>query len=118
MTVLRLDALYGLVLGLLLLAGSWDGLYAALDLPVPKPALYAQIAGVAMLAYAYLLWTARDPRWLAAPTAVANAVAAAVIVVWLAAGKVNADALGTTLLALVAAGLVAFAVVEARLARG
>ena len=116
MTIFRADAIASVVLGVLLLAGSWDGLYDALDLPVPKPAFYAQLAGVMLLVFAYLLWT-REPRLLARPIAVGNLVAAAVLVVWLVAGKVNSGALGKTLLALVAVGLVAFAAAELRAAR-
>jgi len=116
MTVFRLDGLYCLVLGALLAAGSWDALYETLDLPVPKPAVYAQVAGIVLLVFAYLLWR-RDPRPLAGPVAAGNAASAALLVVWLVTGKLEAGALGTTLVALVAAGLAAFALVEARIAR-
>lgn len=110
MTILRVNALFDTALAVLLSAGSWDALYDALDLPVPKPALYAQLAGVLLLGWAWLLWT----RPLGRVVAAVNALAAALIVVWLAAGKVTSDALGITLFALVAAALVAFAVAEAR----
>lgn len=110
MTVSRLNSLYAAGLGLFLGAGSWDGLYEALDLPVPKPSFYAQLAGVMLLGWAWLLWT-RPPLGAAA---VVNGLAAALLVVWLATGRVPADALGYTLLALVAAAFAVFAALEAR----
>jgi hypothetical protein len=41
-------SLVDLAVGLLLLAGAWDGLYDALDLPQAKPALFAQAGGAAL----------------------------------------------------------------------
>ena len=38
---LRARALLDVALGVLLLAATWDGLYDALGLPLPRPELYA-----------------------------------------------------------------------------
>jgi hypothetical protein len=50
--VMRLDAVCDAALALFLLASSWDGLCEFLGLPLPKPAFYAQLLGVALVALA------------------------------------------------------------------
>lgn len=115
MNVLKLDALFGLAAGVLLVAGFWDSLYDALDLPLAKPSLYAQIAGIAILAFSYLLW--RGERGIAGVAAAGNAALAVLLAVWLVSGRVDSGALGTTILTVATVLLAAFAALEARLAR-
>jgi hypothetical protein len=115
-SVLRADAVFDAAMGLLLLSATWDGLYDALGLPVARPALYAQLAGGLLLAYAYLLWQGGDRRRLAAVTAAVNALGGVVIAVWLLSGELDAETLGEVLLWLAAAVLGLFALLELRLA--
>lgn len=120
--VLRANAVLDFAAGLLLLAGTWDGLWDALDLPQAQPALFAQVGGAALLGFAYLLWRAADEPPLRAPVALAAAgadgLAALVVLVWLVAGLPgDVDALGTVLLIALLVVLGAFAVLKARIAR-
>lgn len=119
-TVLRADAILYALFGVLLLAASWEALFDALDLPHPQPALWTQIAGTLLLALAYLLWISpRDVRLahaVALAAAFANAVAAVVVVAWLAFGELDVGALGTALLALIALACAAFAIAEGMIA--
>jgi hypothetical protein len=107
------DAVFSALVSLLLLAGTWDGLYDALDLPQAQPALLAQVGGAVLWGMAYLLWLAARTPALMVPVARASAlmsvVAAAVIVAWLINGELGIDALGTTLLIVAAVVLAAFA---------
>jgi hypothetical protein len=92
-TYLRARALLDVAIGILLLAATWDGLYDALDLPLPRPELYAQIAGAALLGFAYLLWIApRSEAVTQAVTlaaAIGNALSAVILLVWLVRGDVD-----------------------------
>ena len=113
----RLDAICDAVLAVVLLASSWDGLYDFLGLPVPKPALYAQLLGAALVAFAIVEWRlAGRPgsRELAGAVAVGSALAAAILVVWLLSGRVVADAHGEVILWFVAAFLALEAGLHAR----
>lgn len=118
---MRANAVFDLAVGLLLLSGTWDGLFDALDLPRATPPLFAQVGGAALVAFAYLLWTSVEggvlQRRVAAAAAGANALSAAVIVVWLINGGLGIDALGKTLLVLAAVLLGLFAAAQARIAR-
>lgn len=118
--VLRVDALFEVVAGLLLLSGTWDGLYDFLDLPQAKPALLVQIGGAGILAPAYLLWVAPDRpalvRLIAGTTAAANALAALIIAIWLIFEDLGIGTGGTVLLAAAAAVLAIFALLEWRIA--
>lgn len=110
--VLLADALFSVLVGLLLLAGTWDGLYDALDLPQAQPALFAQVGGAVLCGVAYLLWLAARTPALMVPVARASAlmsgISAGVVLAWLINGELGIDALGTVLLALAAAVLVLF----------
>ena len=117
--LMRLDAAGDAALALFLLSSSWDALYEALGLPPPKPAFYAQLLGVALVALAVVEWRlAGRPgqRDLALALAIGSALAAAVIVVWLAAGKVVAETHGKVNLWLLATFLALAAVLHARVA--
>lgn len=110
--VLVADAVFSALVGLLLLAGTWDGLYDALDLPQAQPALFAQVGGAVLWGMAYLLWlAARTPALMvpvARASALASGLAAAVIVAWLINGELGIDALGKVLLIAAAVLLAAF----------
>jgi hypothetical protein len=87
-TVLRVQAVVTLALGALLVADSWDGLYEWLALPQALPALLAQVGGVFLVAFAYLLWRAAAApeelrRAVAIAAAGANGAAAVIIALWL-----------------------------------
>ena len=119
-TVLKVDGvLYG-IFGALLLASSWEGLFDALDLPRPQPAIWTQVAGALLVALGYLLWIApRDVRLthaVALAGAVANGLAAVIVVSWLLFGELGVGALGTTLLVATALACAAFATAEAVIA--
>jgi hypothetical protein len=120
--VLQANAVFDLAAGLLLLTGTWDGLWDALDLPQGQPALFVQVGGAALLGWAYVLWRAADAPALRAPVALAAAVAdglaALVVLIWLVTGELpdDVDALGTILLIALVVVLGAFAVLKARIA--
>ena len=84
---LRVTSVVTALLGLLLLLGTWDGLYERLSLPQALPALAPQIGGIALLALAYLLWYAASTLELRRPVASAGSFlyvgSAAVIASWL-----------------------------------
>lgn len=83
----RVAAVVSALLGALLVLGTWDGLYSRLDLPQALPALGPQIGGVALLALAFLLWSAGSNLALRRPVAIAGALfylgSAGVIAAWL-----------------------------------
>jgi hypothetical protein len=105
--VLLADATYSFLIGLLFLAGTWDGLYNALDLPQGQPAIFVQIGGGVLWGFAYLRWLASRTTALMLPVARAsaleNAIAAVIIVVWLIHDDLGIGTLGDVLLALAAA---------------
>ena len=118
--VLRSDSVAYLIVGLVLLAAPWDGLWDALDLPQARPELWTQLAGALLLAVAYLLWIApRDEavtRAAAATGCVVNALATVILVAWLLGGDLDAGTLGKTLLWLTALATAVYAVAEAYIA--
>jgi hypothetical protein len=121
--VLMANAVLDFLAGLLLLAGTWDGLWDALDLPQGKPAVFVQVGGAALVGWAYLLWRAADAPPLRASVALAAAVAdglaALVVLIWLVAGELPdyVDTLGTILLIALVLVVGVFAVLKAGIAR-
>jgi hypothetical protein len=121
--VLLANAAFDVALGVLLLTGTWDGLWDALDLPQGQPALFVQVGGAALLGLAYLLWRAADERPLRGPVAlsaaVAEGLAAAVVLVWLLTGELpdDVDALGTILLIALVVVLGVFTLLKVRIVR-
>ena len=121
--VLMANAVLDFLAGLLLLAGTWDGLWDALELPQGKPAVFVQVGGAALVGWAYLLWRAADAPPLRASVALAAAIAdglaALVVLIWLVAGELPdyVDTLGTILLIALVLVLGVFAVLKAGIAR-
>jgi hypothetical protein len=121
--VLVANAVFDLAAGLLLLMGTWDGLWDALDLPQGQPALFVQVGGAALVGWAYLLWRAADEPPLRASVAraatLADGLAALVVLIWLVTGELpdDVDALGTILLIALVVVLGVFAVLKAGVAR-
>jgi hypothetical protein len=121
--VLLANAVLDFLAGLLLLSGTWDGLWDALDLPQGKPAIFVQVGGAALVGWAYLLWRAADAPPLRASVALAAAIAdglaALVVLIWLVAGELPdyVDTLGTILLIALVLVLGVFAVLKAGIAR-
>ena len=120
--VLKVNALFDFGAGLLMLTGTWNGLWEALELPQGRPAIFVQIGGAGLWGLAYVMSRAADEPAMRAPVALgaalADGLAAAVIVVWLVSGKIDyLDALGTTLLVLIAVVLAVFTVLKALVAR-
>lgn len=117
------NAVLDFLAGLLLLAGTWDGLWDALELPQGKPAVFVQVGGAALVGWAYLLWRAADAPPLRASVALAAAIAdglaALVVLIWLVAGELPdyVDTLGTILLIALVLVLGVFAVLKAGIAR-
>lgn len=121
--VLMANAVLDFLAGLLLLAGTWDGLWDALELPQGKPAVFVQVGGAALVGWAYLLWRAADAPPLRASVALAAAIAdglaALVVLIWLVAGELPdyVDTLGTILVIALVLVLGVFAVLKAGIAR-
>lgn len=121
--ILRAAAAAAALIGLLLAAASWDGLYDTLDLPQPLPALLAQVGGAGWLGLAWLLWSASTRLELASPAAAAGAIAqgaaAAAAVAWLIFRdpelELGIDTLGTVLLISAAVVLGLLALAQARI---
>ena len=97
-TVLLADAVFSAVIGVIMLAGSWDELYDKLDFPQGQPSFFVQIGGAVLVGVAYLLWvSARTPALMvpvARAAATMSALSAAVIVAWLIHGKLGIDTQG------------------------
>jgi len=116
--VLRSNALLDALLAAFLLAGTWNALYEAVEVPHPDPAVYAQIAGAFALGFAYLLWI--GPRntpltqAVAAGGTIVHGFAALIGIVWLFREGTEAPATAG-LLALVVIAAV-YAVAEAAIA--
>jgi hypothetical protein len=120
--VLRVDALSNGALALFLLAATWDRLYEFFGLPLPEPPFYAQLLGAALVAFAVVEWTlAGSPaeRAVTLAATVGNALATAVLAVWLLAEGGEVDAHGLVALWSVVAFLgLAAAIHAVVLARG
>ena len=110
-----------LALAAFLLSGTWDRLYTALDLPPPRPVIYAQLAGAALIAFAYLSWAAATDalgaRRFTHAAAALHLAAAALLLAWRGFTDFDVGALGTAVLVAVALALVGVAALHARVAR-
>ncbi|MFJ2995470.1 hypothetical protein [Pandoraea sp. NPDC087047] len=108
-TVLFLDAALNLALGVLLIASFWSSLYAAIEVPVPSPVLYAQALGVAFIGVAWLQWHATVNGQLTSTVAKVtghiNWVTGAFVLGWLISGQLVVSSGGKWLLAALGAVL-------------
>jgi hypothetical protein len=113
--VLRIDAVSNASLAALFLAASWDDLFEFFGLPLPQPAWYAQLLGAALVAVSVLEWRLAGTtaaRVTASAVALGSALAAGILVVWLAAGETGTDAHGLVVLWSAAAFLALAAVLH------
>jgi hypothetical protein len=110
--VLLLDAAFSATTGAVFLAGTWDGLYNALDLPQGKPAIFVQLGGAVLLGMAYLLWLASRTVALMLPVARGSAIVTGlgtvIVVAWLIHGGLHLGTLGNVLLVIAAVLLAGF----------
>jgi hypothetical protein len=117
--VLHVDAALDAGVGALFLLSAWDDLFLALGIPPPEPAIFAELAGVLLLGFAYLLWVAPVyavlARRVTEVAAVSNAVAAALIALWLASRPDGLELLGGLLMGALAVALAVVAWLEARI---
>ena len=119
--VLTVNAVVAVVLGVVLLAATWTGLFTHLSKFRPVPWIYAQLAGAAFLGLAWMLRTApQDPPARATLTqgaAIVNLVAFGCISVWLFSsdrGIPSAGSVGSWAFDVTAVILAALGVLEAR----
>jgi hypothetical protein len=116
------NAVFHFVLGILLLTGTWDGLWDALDLPQGQPALFVQVGGAGLVGLAYLLWRAADAPPLRAAVALASAIvdglASLIVLIWLVTDELpeDVDVLGIILLVALGIVLAVFAALNATVA--
>ncbi len=84
---LRTTAVVDAAFAFVLLVGTWDRLYDALDLPSAHEPFYAQVGGAFVVGMAYLLWHAHGhpalEQSVARAAGIAHALAAGVAVAWL-----------------------------------
>lgn len=114
--VLFFDALLDLLLGLLLVMSPFTTLYAALQLPVPEPALFGQLLGVATLGMSWLLFTATFNGHLTVPVArvagLMNLASAILVAAWTLFLDMPVQPAGKVWLLTLAAMLLFFAIVQ------
>ena len=114
--VLFFDALLDLLLGLLLLMSPFTTLYAALQLPVPEPALFGQLLGVATLGMSWLLFTATFNGHMTVPVArvagLINLASAILVAAWTLFLDMPVQPAGKIWLLTMAAMLLFFAIVQ------
>lgn len=118
---LRVGSVVTALLGILLVLGTWDGLYEKLALPHAVPALAAQIGGVGLLSLAFVQWTAARADALRQPVALAAGGfylgSAVVIAAWLIFKDKVDLGVGDTGWAILIVTAVVFALLGAALAR-
>jgi drug/metabolite transporter (DMT)-like permease len=94
-----------------------DPIVDPLGLPAPDPAIYANLAGAALLGLALALARAsqspEEHRTVIEATMVANVLAAAVLAVWLTALNADATTTGKAVLGVVAACLAVLGAIQA-----
>lgn len=116
--VLRADALFDAVMGVLLLLAPSHKIFDALDLPVAQPEIFTQVAGVFAIAFAILLWEAPThavlERAIGRAACIANALGVLVIPLWLVSGELDIDLRGKVTFWVITAILALFTLGEAR----
>jgi len=119
--VLKVNAVTSLLLGVVMLAATWEELYEELELPVPRPWVYAQLLGAVLIGLAVIVWhAASNPdhtRIAARGLAIMDTIGFVVIAVWVFSddpGVPSSGSLGSWIFDLTAVGLAIFAALEAR----
>lgn len=116
--VLRADALFDALMGVLLLIAPSHRVYEALDLPIAQPEIFTQVAGVFAIAFAILLWEAPThavlERAIGRAACLANALGVLVIPLWLVSGELDIEIRGKITFWVVAGILALFTLGEAR----
>ncbi|MDT6961629.1 hypothetical protein QTN24_08965 [Cupriavidus sp. SZY C1] len=114
--VLFFDALLDLLLGLLLVMSPFTTLYAALQLPVPEPALFGQLLGVVTLGMSWLLFSATFNGQMTVPVArvagFVNLASALLVAAWTLFLDMPVQPAGKVWLLTLAAMLMFFAIVQ------
>lgn len=115
--VIRINAGFDALIGVLFLAAPLEGLYAFLGLPRAEPALYGQLLGGLLVGYGYLQllsteWDSLVMRQVAGITAAVNLVGAGLIVAWVLSGTLIIGVQGVIILLVAAVLLTAFAIAE------
>jgi len=119
--VLKVNAVASLLFGVLMLAATWKDLYAELEIPAPRPWVYAQLLGAVLVGLAYMVWrAARDDahtELAARGLAIMDAIGFVVIAVWVFSddpGVPSSGSLGSWLFDITAIGLAVMSALEAR----
>jgi hypothetical protein len=119
--VLRVNAVVSVVFGVVLLAATWEGLYDALDIPQPRPWVYAQLLGAALLGLAWIVWRAAadaaQVRLVAQGCAILDLLGFVIIAIWLFSDDVgipSSGSLGSWIFDITAVGLLVLGIIEAR----
>lgn len=119
--VMRANAVFYALAGLLLLVATWNGLYDLLSLPIAQPEVFTQLAGAILIGFAYVLSTTPDNpamlRPVATGVAVANGLAALVILVWLVTGKLGIGGFGDVIFVASMLALAALAYFQYRISQ-
>lgn len=112
-TVLFLDAVLNLALGVLFLASPWQQLYVSLQIPPADPALYGQLLGVLLVGVAWLQWHATINGQLTIAVARVsghvNWISGALILAWVLALGLHPKGAGMVFLPALAVVLIVFA---------
>lgn len=115
-TVLFLDALLSLALGVVFLLSPWKQLYASLQVPRADPAVYGQLLGVVLIGLAWLQWHATLNGQLTVTVARVsghvNWICGAFILAWMFGLGLPVTGAGIVFLPALAAVLIVFAVFE------
>lgn len=116
--VLRADAIFDALMGVLLLLARNDTLFERLGLPIAQPEVFTQMLGGLLIGFAVLLWEAPThpilERHIGRVAGAVNVVGAVLLALWLLTGELDIPARGQVLLWASAAILAAFAAVESR----
>jgi predicted membrane-bound spermidine synthase len=114
--ILLLDAILQVIVGIVLLLAPMQSIYSALQLPQPAPALYGQMLGVLLIGLAWLLVRATFNGHLTAPvanvTGNVNLACAVLIIVWLVFFDLPVTGAGRIWLPILAALMALFAAIE------
>src|SRR5262245_12293174 len=108
-TVLRADAAFEAVLGLVLIAGALTGGLDASDFPSPVRRAVLVVVGLLLLLLAWVVWSGRIG---VAPLAVGNALTAVLGLVWLFTGS-GFSTVGAVVVAVTVGALAVLAIVQA-----